>query len=290
MSRPAKPPEPPAARARKSRHGASKPKGAHPPSANPKNTASDAAANAPEDGDRIAKVLARAGVASRRGAEALIAQGRVSVDGKTLKSPALNVSPAQTILVDGEPIPEAEPTRLWRYHKPLDLLVTRQDPQGRPTIFDRLPEDLPRLVSIGRLDVNSEGLLLLTNDGDLARRLELPSTGWTRRYRARAHGRPRQEDLDTLAQGITVDGERFGAIDAKLERQNGANAWITVSLKEGKNREVRRALEHLGLTVNRLIRTAYGPFQLGKLAAGEVAEAPAKMLREQLGDKLTKRA
>jgi 23S rRNA pseudouridine2605 synthase len=250
-------------------------------------SSSDSNSDSGAEGERIAKVLARAGIASRRGAEALIAQGRVSVDGVVLKSPAFNVVPGQDIRVDGEPLPAAEPVRLFRYHKPAGLLVTRSDPQGRPTIFERLPPDLPRLVSVGRLDFNSEGLLLLTTDGGLARTLELPSTGWTRRYRARAHGRTTQAKLDTLAKGITIDGERFGPIHAKLEGEpRGANVWITVAIKEGRYREVRRALETLGLEVNRLIRTAYGPFQLGALKRGEIAEIPAKMLREQLGAKL----
>jgi 23S rRNA pseudouridine2605 synthase len=242
------------------------------------------------EGERIAKVLARAGVASRRAAEELIAQGRVSVDGVTLTSPAVKVKAGQDVRVDGQPIGPAEPPRLFRYHKPAGLLVTRKDPEGRPTIFERLPPGLPPLLSIGRLDLNSEGLLLLTNDGELKRTLELPATGWTRRYRARAHGRVTQAQLDTLAKGVTVDGERFGPIEAKLEPASrdakASNVWIAVALKEGKNREVRRALETLGLTINRLIRVAYGPFQLGALQRGEVAEVPPKMLREQLGSKL----
>jgi len=243
--------------------------------------------DAPDTGQRIAKVLARAGIASRRGAEELIAQGRISVDGETLTTPAFKVTPDQDIRFDGEAIPAAEPVRLFRYHKPNGLIVTASDPQERTTIFERLPEHLPRVIAIGRLDLTSEGLLLLTTDGGLARTLELPSTGWTRRYRARVHGRPKQAQLDTLAKGIVVDGERFAPIHATLERQNGANAWVTVALKEGKYREVRRALETLELTVNRLIRVAYGPFQLGALKAGEVAEIPPKMLKEQLGSKLS---
>ncbi|MGD2133838.1 MAG: pseudouridine synthase [Maricaulaceae bacterium] len=247
------------------------------------------------EGERIAKVLARAGVASRRGAEALIAQGRVSVNGRTLKSPAFNVRPDQEIAVDGEPLPAQERARLFRYHKPPGLIVTRSDPEGRPTIFERLPRDLPLLNAVGRLDLNSEGLLLLTNDGGLKRTLEMPATGWTRRYRVRAHGQVDQRALDRLRRGITVDGVRFGPIEARLEEAprgssagagSRSNVWITVALKEGKNREVRRALATLGLEVNRLIRTAYGPFQLGGLRRGEVAEVPPKMLREQLGGKL----
>jgi 23S rRNA pseudouridine2605 synthase len=250
-------------------------------------------------GERIAKLLARAGVASRRGAEAMIAAGRVSVDGVALATPAVKVLPGQDVRVDGEPIAQAEPARLFRYHKPAGLLVTRHDPEGRPTVFDHLPKELPRLMAVGRLDFNSEGLLLLTNDGGLARILELPSTGWIRRYRVRAHGRVTQGELDKLSKGLTVDGERFGPIRAKLEAtkdrakeraardgKSAANVWITVALEEGKKREVRRALETLGLTVNRLIRVAYGPFQLGALERGEVAEVPSKMLREQLGGKL----
>ncbi len=236
-----------------------------------------------DSGERVAKVIARAGVASRREAEVLIAQGRVRVDGRVLESPAVRVRPSQVILVDDAPLPTASATLLWRYHKPVGLLVTQRDPQGRPTVFDRLPPDLPRVVSVGRLDLNSEGLLLLTNDGGLARRLELPKTGWIRRYRARVHGRPRPADLESLAKGVVVDGERFGPIKAALERQTGANAWIAVSLAEGKNREVRRALESLGLRVNRLIRVSYGPFQLGSLKPGEVAAIPPKQAREQLG-------
>lgn len=237
-------------------------------------------------GERIAKRIARAGICSRREAERLIEQGRVKVDGATIKSPALNVTPDQDIIVDGTSLPTAAPPRLFRYHKPTGLIVTRTDPQGRPTVFDNLPEGLPRLISVGRLDLNSEGLLLLTNDGALARTLELPATGWLRRYRARAFGKADDADFAKLKDGVTVDGVRFGPIEAKLESRTGGNVWITVSLKEGKNREVRRALESIGLRVNRLIRTAYGPFQLGSLPKGAAAEIPNKQLREQLGGRL----
>lgn len=234
-------------------------------------------------GERIAKVIARAGVCSRRDAERLIAAGRVQVDGKVLDSPAVNVSPQAQVVVDGTPLPAALPTRLWRHHKPRGVVTTARDPQGRPTVFDSLPAGLPRLLSVGRLDLTSEGLLLLTTDGALKRRLELPATGWTRRYRVRVHGRVDPEKLRALAGGISVDGLDYGPIQAALERQTGANAWLSVALKEGKNREVRRVLEHLGLTVNRLIRVSYGPFQLGGLQPGAIEEVPAKVLAEQLG-------
>jgi 23S rRNA pseudouridine2605 synthase len=235
-------------------------------------------------GERIAKVLARAGVCSRRDGERLIADGRVSVNGKTLASPALNVTPDDDIRVDGRPIAEAEPTRLWRYHKPVGLVTTHRDPEGRPNVFDHLPDTLPRVISVGRLDLTSEGLLLLTNDGELARRLELPATGWLRRYRVRAYGRVTQEELDALADGVEVEGVRYGPINAQLERMQGSNAWIAVSLNEGKNREVRKVLAALGLKVNRLIRIAYGPFQLGALASGAVEEVPRRVLAAQLGE------
>jgi 23S rRNA pseudouridine2605 synthase len=236
-------------------------------------------------GERIAKRIARAGLCSRREAERWIAQGRVAVDGETLTSPAVTVTAANRVTVDGEPLGAAEATRLWRFHKPPGLVTTNRDPQGRPTVFDRLPDHLPRVLSVGRLDLNSEGLLLLTNDGGLARYLELPATGWKRRYRVRVHGRVQESDLAKLAGGIEVEGVQYGAIEAALDRQQGANAWLTMSLREGKNREIRRVCEHLGWTVNRLIRTGYGPFQLGALKAGEVAEVPDKVLREQLGGK-----
>ena len=233
--------------------------------------------------ERIARVIARAGVSSRREAERWIAERRVKLDGVTVESPALNVAPDAAITVDGRPLPAREETRLWRYHKPRGLLTTRKDPQGRPTLFEKLPVELGHLISVGRLDLNSEGLLLLTNDGALARRLELPANAWIRRYRARVFGRIQPEQLAALAKGITVDGVRYGQIEATLDRQQGANAWITLGLTEGKNREVRRVLEHLGYHVGRLIRLAHGPFQLGGLGRGQLEEVPKRVLKDQLG-------
>lgn len=247
------------------------------------------AATAEFEGERIAKVIARAGICSRRDAERLIAEGRVTVDGEVLKSPARNVGPDSVVVVDGKTLAGPERTKLWRYHKPAGLVTTHKDPEGRRTVFDALRSQLPRVISIGRLDLNSEGLLLLTNDGALARRLELPETGWTRRYRVRVHGTPDPDRLAALAQGITVEGIRYGGIDAAIDRVQGRNAWLTVGLKEGKNREIRRVLEHLGLQVGRLIRIAYGPFQLGLLEPGAVEEVPPKVIREQLGIKAPKR-
>lgn len=238
---------------------------------------------APKSGERIAKVLARAGVASRRGAEAMIAAGRVAVNGRSIDSPALNVDPGDRITVDGAPLAQAEPPRLWLYHKPRGLVTTERDEKGRPTVFAALPEEMPRVMSVGRLDLNSEGLLLLTNDGGIKRRLELPATGWLRRYRVRVKGVPTEADLDPLRAGVTVENERFQPMQVTLDRQQGANAWITVALREGRNREVRRAMEAVGFAVNRLIRVSYGPFQLGGLAAGAVEEVRAKVLRDQLG-------
>lgn len=234
-------------------------------------------------GERIAKVLARAGVASRRAAEALIAEGRVAVNGTVIDSPALNVTPRDKVLVDGKPLAAKEPVRLWLYHKPLGLVTSERDEKGRETVFDSLPEGMPRVVSVGRLDLNSEGLLLLTNDGDLKRRLELPSTGWLRKYRVRVNGRPDDAQLAPLKQGLVIDGEKFQPMMVTLDRQQGANAWLSVGIREGKNREIRRAMEAVGLTVNRLIRTAYGPFQLGDLAPGAVEEIRPRVLKDQLG-------
>jgi len=242
------------------------------------------------EGERIAKVIARAGLASRREAEAWIAAGRVAVNGAKITSPALNVTRRDKITVDGKPLPGAERTRLFLYHKPRGLVTTTADPQGRPTIFGALPKELPRLISIGRLDLGTEGLLLLTNDGGLARTLELPSTAWLRRYRVRAHGKVTQADLDALRDGVTVDGINYGAIDARLDREQNSNVWITFAIREGKNREVRNVLRHLGLQVARLIRVSFGPFQLGELAEGAVSEVPTRILRDQLGERLAKLA
>jgi 23S rRNA pseudouridine2605 synthase len=233
--------------------------------------------------ERIAKVLARAGVCSRRDAERWVAAGRVAVDGQVLTTAAVVVTAENDVRVDGKPLAAPDRPRLWRYHKPAGLVTTHRDEKGRPTVFDALPKELPRLISIGRLDLNSEGLLLLTNDGALARRLELPSTGWIRRYKVRVHGEVAPERLAVLGKGITIDGISYGPIRASLERRQGSNAWITMALREGKHREVRRVLEHLGLQVTRLIRLSYGPFQLGNLARGAVDEVPKKVLAEQLG-------
>ena len=234
-------------------------------------------------GDRIAKTLSRAGIASRREAERMIEAGRVSVNGKVIDSPALNVTEADRIVVDGKPVGAAEPARLWLYHKPRGLVTTDNDEKGRETIYDNLPTDMPRVMSIGRLDLNSEGLLLLTNDGGVKRRLELPSTGWLRRYRVRVNGRPTDEELEPLRKGIVAEGQPFQPMEVGLDRQKGANAWLTVGLREGKNREIRRAMDIIGLAVNRLIRVSYGPFQIGELAQGGVEEIRRKVLRDQLG-------
>ncbi|MGY6643591.1 MAG: pseudouridine synthase [Salinarimonas sp.] len=249
-----------------------------------------AAPRDPASPDRIAKVIARAGVASRRDAEALIEAGRVSLNGEVLDSPARNVTPADAILIDGEPLPARERTRLWLYHKPRGLVTTARDPEGRATVFDELPEELPRVVAVGRLDINTEGLLLLTNDGGLAKVIAHPDTGWLRRYRVRAHGVIDQARLDTIADGLVVDGMEYGPIEAKLDRVQGDNAWMTLGLREGKNREVKRILEHLGLRVNRLLRLSFGPFQLGDLPIGQVEEVRTRVLKDQLGDKLASEA
>ncbi|MBR1126283.1 pseudouridine synthase [Bradyrhizobium lablabi] len=241
-------------------------------------------------GERIAKVLARAGLASRRDAEEMVTQGRVTVNGRLINSPALDITANDVVAVDGKPLPPRERTRLWMYHKPRGLMTTHDDPEGRPTVFDNLPEGLPRLISVGRLDFNTEGLLLLTNDGGLARILELPDTGWLRRYRVRAHGEVTQAQLDELKKGVEVDGVKYGSIDATLERDQGANVWLVFAIREGKNREVRNVMAHLGLEVNRLIRISYGPFQLGELEEGKVEEVKTRVLREQLGEKVAKLA
>ena len=244
-------------------------------------TASDKLAG--EKGERIAKRLARAGLCSRRDAERWIADGRVKVDGEVLASPAFNVTAQSRIEVDGKPLPEADRARLWLYHKPPSEMVTARDPEGRKTIFDSLPKGMPRVVTIGRLDFMSEGLLLLTNDGGLSRQLELPANGWTRRYRARVHGTVDEKRLADLRHGITIDGISYGPIRASLDRQQRSNAWLDIALAEGKNREVRRVLAHLELPVVRLIRVAFGPFQLGELPRGEVEEVPAMALSQLLG-------
>jgi|AraplaMF_Col_mMF_1032025.scaffolds.fasta_scaffold00304_9 23S rRNA pseudouridine2605 synthase len=239
--------------------------------------------SATPEGDRIAKVMARAGLCSRREAEAWIADGRVKVNGQKITSPALNVTDRDDIRVDGKPLPDKEKIRLWRYNKPRGLLTTAKDPQGRPTVFESLPKELPRVVSVGRLDLNSEGLLLLTNDGELARRLELPATGWVRRYRVRVNGTVEVSHLNELRKGITVEGIRYGSVQASLDRQQGDNAWLTMSLTEGKNREIRKLCGHFGWAVSRLIRISYGPFQLGNLETGQVEEVKGKVLKDQLG-------
>jgi 23S rRNA pseudouridine2605 synthase len=238
-----------------------------------------------QEGERIAKFLARAGVASRREAERLIAAGIVTVDGKTLTTPAFKVTPGMDVRVDGTRVGEKAPPRLWRYHKPAGLVTTHKDPQGRPTVFAAVENRLPRVVSVGRLDLNTEGLLLLTNDGGLARHLELPSTGWVRRYRVRAYGRTDATALARLEAGPEIDGVRYKPVRAGIDRSTGDNLWLTVAITEGKNREVRKVMEHLGLKVNRLIRTGYGPFQLGSLEKGAIEEVPTKQLREQIGRK-----
>ncbi|MGI9405230.1 MAG: pseudouridine synthase [Hyphomicrobiaceae bacterium] len=246
------------------------------------------AASTPPQGDhkgeRVAKVIARAGICSRRDAERWIEAGRVDLNGKTLTSPAQNVTADDVLIVDGVPVTGDRTPRLWRYHKPAGRITTHKDPQGRPTVFEGLPPELPRVISVGRLDFNTEGLLLLTTNGDLARHLELPETGWLRRYRVRLHGRPGEKDFARLAEGMTVEGIRYASIDAKLERTQGANAWISMALREGKNREIRKVLGALGYEVSRLIRISYGPFQLGDLKPGTVEEIKPHVIRQQLGN------
>ena len=240
------------------------------------------------DGERIAKVLARRGICSRREAERWIDAGRISLNGQVLSSPAVNVNRKDEILVDGKPLPKKEPMRAWRYNKPRGLVTTHNDPEGRPTVFDNLPEDLPRVVSVGRLDINSEGVLLLTNDGELSRLLELPATGWVRRYRVRVFGKVTPEDLAKLVRGVTIEGVRYQATEATLQRQTKDNSWVLVGLQEGKNREVKRMMESIGCKVSRLIRLSYGPFQLGNLPSGDVEEIPTRSLHEQLGPRIGK--
>ena len=237
------------------------------------------------EGERIAKRLARAGVCSRRDAERLIEDGRVKVDGKIITSPALNVTEAQIVQVDGKPIDAPEETRVWRYHKPAGVITTARDPQGRPTVFEKLPPEMPRVVSIGRLDFNTEGLLLLTNDGELARHMELPQNAWLRHYRVRVYGDINPARLATLANGVTISGIRYEPmkVDIEKEKAEGHNQWLSVTIKEGKNREVRKIMEHLDLQVTRLIRVAFGPFPLGKLARGGIEEIPRRALRDSLG-------
>lgn len=236
-------------------------------------------------GERLAKFMARSGVCSRREAEELIKQERVTVNGETVCSPAFNVEGTETVLLDGEKLPQQEKTRLWLYHKPAGLVTTHKDEQGRLTVFDSLPAGMPRVISVGRLDLNSEGLLLLTNDGSLARELELPGSGWSRRYRVRVHGRLDEKKLESLQNGVSVDGVSYGKVTAVIDSRNGSNTWLTVTLSEGKNREIRKLMKYCGLDVARLIRVSYGPFQLGSLDKGEVKEVPQKVLKEQLGSR-----
>ena len=236
-----------------------------------------------QDGERIAKYLARAGVASRREAEAMIERGEVRINGRKLTTPAFKVTGREDIRVNGKPVKAHEETRVWRYHKPPGLITTTSDPEGRRTIFEELPKSLPRTITIGRLDLTTEGILLLTNDGELKRRLELPSTGWLRKYRVRVHGTPEGRMLERLRKGLTLEGERFKPMTVEVDRQQGRNAWLTAGLREGRNREIRRAMEAVGLVVNRLIRVSFGPFQLGDLQRGAVDEVRPKVIADQLG-------
>ena len=236
--------------------------------------------------ERIAKFIARSGVCSRRAAEELIKQQRVTVDGKIVETPAFNVEGTEKILLDGEKLPEIENTRLWLYYKPVGLVTTHKDTDDRPTVFDNLPVGMPRVISVGRLDLNSEGLLLLTNSGELSRKLELPSNGWSRRYKVRVHGFADKKKLAELSKGALIDGVQYGPAKIEIESQNGSNSWLLVTLTEGKNREIRKLMKSVGLEVARLIRLSYGPFQLGSLKKGEVREVPQKVLKEQLGRKI----
>lgn len=236
--------------------------------------------------ERIAKFMARSGVCSRRQAEEIIRQKRVTVNDEIVESPAFNVEGDEKILIDGEKLPQIEHTRLWLYHKPSGLLTTHKDTENRATVFDNLPPEMPRVISVGRLDLNSEGLLLLTNSGALSRQLELPENGWKRRYKVRVHGFVDKKKLVELEKGVTIDGVEYGKVKIEFEGQNSANAWLTITLSEGKNREVRKLMKYIGLEVSRLIRLSYGPFQLGSLKRGEVKEVPQKVLKEQLGSKL----
>ena len=237
--------------------------------------------------ERLAKFMARSGVCSRRGAEELIKQKRVTVNGEIIDTPAYNVEGNEKILLDGEPLPQKDITRLWIYYKPVGLVTTHKDEKSRPTVFEHLPEDMPRVISVGRLDLNSEGLLLLTNNGELSRKLELPSNGWARRYKVRVHGSVDEKKLADLKNGVEVEGIQYGSIKAEIVTIKGTNAWLMVTLNEGKNREIRKVMKSIGLEVNRLIRLSYGPFQLGSLKPGETKEIPQKVLKEQLGAKFS---
>ncbi|MGU3540549.1 pseudouridine synthase [Methylobacterium sp. A54F] len=263
---------------------------AAPPPQAPESSRAHEASDATPEGERIAKAIARAGLASRRDAEAMIEQGRVTLNGAVLTSPAVNVTEDDRIVVDGEPLPPRERTRLWIFHKPRGLVTTARDPEGRQTVFEALPEEMPRVVAVGRLDINTEGLLLLTNDGGLAKVIAHPDTGWLRRYRVRAHGDTTQAELDRLRKGVTIDDMEYGPVEATLDRVQGDNLWLTLGLREGKNREVKRILEHLGLSVNRLIRLSFGPFQLGDLEPGLVEEVRTRVLKDQLGQALAAQA